>query len=76
MNTNLSEQYLSQPEHFPKLVEHAFGLRTALRKVFLLCDVRGFTVEEAAKTLDITPTVVTLRLDRARREMRVRLGDR
>jgi DNA-directed RNA polymerase specialized sigma24 family protein len=75
MNSNISA-HLSQREDFPKLVAHAFGLRTDLRKVFLLCEVRGYTIEETAKTLGITPTVAILRLDRARREMRARMADR
>jgi len=75
MNGNVSA-HLSQRADFPILVAHAFGLPTELRKVFLLCEVRGYTIEETANTLGITPIVATLRLDRARREMRARLTDR
>jgi DNA-directed RNA polymerase specialized sigma24 family protein len=76
MNSNLSAQYLSRPNEFQRLVMHAFGLRSELRKVFLLCEVRGCTIEETARILGITTTVATLRLDRARREVKARLATR
>jgi len=52
---------------------HALGLLPALRKVFLLCAIQGFTIEEAAAILQISPTAATLRLARARREIDIRL---
>ena len=57
-----------------RIVTHAFGLRPVFRRVFLLCDIQGFTVAEAAAILGISPAAVTTRLDRARREMNVRLA--
>ena len=53
---------------------HAFGLRPVIRRAFLLCDIQGFTVAEAAAILGVSPAAVTTRLDRARREMNVRLA--
>jgi DNA-directed RNA polymerase specialized sigma24 family protein len=67
---------MSERGEFQRIVMHAFRLRPAIRKVFLLCDVRGFTIAETAAVLGISPTVVNLRLDWARREMNVRLHGR
>ena len=74
MNSPLSALYPSQAGEFQKLVMRAFGLRSELRKVFLLCEVRGYTLEEAAKILDISVRAATFRLERARREIKVRLA--
>ena len=57
-----------------RIVMHAFGLRPVIRRAFLLCDIRGFTVAEAAAILGISPAAVIARLNRARREMNVRLA--
>ena len=57
-----------------RIVMHAFTLSSMFRRVFLLCDIQGFTIDEAANTLGISPAAATARLDRARREMNVRLG--
>jgi DNA-directed RNA polymerase specialized sigma24 family protein len=57
-----------------RIVMHAFGLRPVFRRAFLLCDIQGFTVAEAAAILGISPAAVTTRLDRARRELNVRLA--
>jgi DNA-directed RNA polymerase specialized sigma24 family protein len=57
-----------------RIVMHAFGLQPAFRRVFLLCDIRGFTVAEAAAILGIGPAAAETRLDRARREINVRLA--
>lgn len=57
-----------------RIVKHAFRLSPAFRRAFLLCDIQGFTVDEAAGILCISPTAVTLRLNRARRELNVRLA--
>ena len=59
-----------------RIVTHALGLRPVIRRAFLLCDIQGFTVAEAAAVLGISPAAVTARLDRARREMNVRLAVR
>ena len=65
----------SKPGEFQKIVIHAFGLRPAFSKVFLLCDIGGLTVAEAASILGISHAAVTLRLERARRELQARLRD-
>jgi len=57
-----------------RIVMHAFRLPTAFRRVFLLCDIQGMTVDRAADVLGISPAAVRTRLDRARREMNVRLA--
>ena len=44
------------------------------RVVFVLCDVQGFSCEEAAQVLDLTITAVKSRLHRARLNLRERLG--
>jgi DNA-directed RNA polymerase specialized sigma24 family protein len=48
-------------------VMHAFRLRLPFRKAYLLCDVQGFTIDETAAILSISPAAVRIRLDRARR---------
>jgi len=57
-----------------RIVMHAFSLAPALRRAFLLCDIQGFTTAEAAGILGISALAVTIRLERARREMNVRLA--
>ena len=52
----------------------AFSLRPVFRKVFILCAIQGFTIEETAALLRISPAAAALRLARARREIDVRLG--
>jgi len=59
---------------FQRIVLHAFGLRPVYRDVLLLCDIQGFTIDEAAAILDIDPSAVSARLDRARRQLNGRLG--
>jgi DNA-directed RNA polymerase specialized sigma24 family protein len=76
MKTNTVRQEANQPDVFQRIVMHAFGLRPIFRKVFLLCDIRGCSIEETADILRISPTAVTARLMRARREMVIRLGTR
>jgi DNA-directed RNA polymerase specialized sigma24 family protein len=61
-------------EALERIVLHAFGLRPMFRRVFLLCDIQGFTVAKAASILGISSTAATARLERARREMNVRLA--
>jgi DNA-directed RNA polymerase specialized sigma24 family protein len=68
-----SEPKFNEQDAFQKIVMHAFNLPPAFRKTFLLCDIRGFTVEETAAVLRISPLAVTLRLNRARREINLRL---
>lgn len=57
-----------------RIVLHALGLRPLFRRVFMLCDIQGFTVVQVADILGISPAAVTARLDRARREVNVRLA--
>jgi DNA-directed RNA polymerase specialized sigma24 family protein len=77
MNTNDSITRLSTDlDALERIVMHAFGLRPVIRRAFLLCDIRGFTVAEAAAILGISPAAVMARLNRARREMNVRLAVR
>jgi DNA-directed RNA polymerase specialized sigma24 family protein len=51
------------------VVMHALQLRPSSREVFVLCDVQGFSVAEAATILGISSEVIDIRLKRARREM-------
>ena len=75
MNVNKTVMRMAtDQEALEKIVMHAFELLPAFRRVFLLCDIQGFTVEEASAKLGISPDAVTKRLDRARRELNVRLG--
>jgi DNA-directed RNA polymerase specialized sigma24 family protein len=73
-NNNPITRMASDKDALERIVMHAFRLRSAFRKVFLLCDIQGFTVAEAAAILGISPAAATVRLDRARREMNVRLA--
>jgi DNA-directed RNA polymerase specialized sigma24 family protein len=57
------------PTEFQKIVMRAFDLDPMNRDAFLLCDIQGFTIREAAFALEVTPDVLTNRLDRARRHM-------
>jgi DNA-directed RNA polymerase specialized sigma24 family protein len=41
-------------EALERIVLHAFGLRPIFRRVFLLCDIQGFTVAKAASILGIS----------------------
>jgi len=51
------------------VVMHALHLRPALREVFLLCDIQGCSITEAAMMLGIEPDAVVRRLEHARRQM-------
>jgi DNA-directed RNA polymerase specialized sigma24 family protein len=57
-----------------KIVMHDFSLRPAFRRVFMLCDIQGFTVARAAAILGLSNAAVRTRLYRARREMNARLA--
>ena len=61
-------------EALERIVMHAFNLRPMLRRVFLLCDIQGFTIAKAASILGISPVAAMMRLERARREINVRLA--
>ena len=58
---------------FEKMVTHAHFLSPVFRKAFLLCDVRGLTMSETAAILGISLSAVQARLNRARREMQIRM---
>ena len=73
MSKTLSEQYLGSADEFQRLVMHAFSLPSVLRKVFLLCEVRGLPVEQAAEILRIPITMATSRLEEARGEVITRM---
>jgi DNA-directed RNA polymerase specialized sigma24 family protein len=73
MNETLSAQCLGDADEFQRLVMHAFCLPSVLRKVFLLCEVRGLSVEQAAGILRIPTTLVTSRLEEARGEVSARM---
>ena len=47
----------------------ALQLRRSHREVFILCDIRGYSVSEAASILEISEETVVRRLARARDEM-------
>jgi len=74
--TDQLEREVGEQGQFQRVVMHAFGLRPAWREVFLLCDVQGFTIAEAAIILGLGPVVVATRLDQARRQMDTRLQGR
>ena len=69
------------PEELYEGVEVQHLLRSALQKlqpavkiVFVLRDVEGFTTEETAEVLELTQSAVKTRLLRARLELRERLS--
>lgn len=64
----------TQPDELHRILTHAFRMRPALRTVFLLCDIRGLTIAETAALLGIAPIAVSIRLARARGEMKARLA--
>ena len=75
MNVNKTATRMSSDQDaLERIVMHAFALSSTFRRVFLLCDIQGYTVVEAAATLGISPAAVSARLERARREVNVRLG--
>jgi DNA-directed RNA polymerase specialized sigma24 family protein len=51
------------------VIMHALQLSRAYREVFILCDIQGRSVPEAAFILGLDPTTVTSRLEHARRQM-------
>lgn len=65
----------SDPDAVKRSVMQALFLRPIFRRAFLLCDVQGFTVTEAADILGIGPAAVKARLDRARRLLSVRMRE-
>jgi DNA-directed RNA polymerase specialized sigma24 family protein len=57
-------------ETFQALVMQALQLRRIYREVFILCDIKSYTVAETAAILGISEDSVTRRLRRARSQMR------
>jgi DNA-directed RNA polymerase specialized sigma24 family protein len=57
------------PTEFQKTVMRAFDLDALSREVFLLCDVQGFTLREAAFVLGISRDTAEARLENARRDL-------
>jgi DNA-directed RNA polymerase specialized sigma24 family protein len=54
---------------FQALVMQALQLRRIYREVFILCDIRGYSVTETATILGLGEDSVLRRLARARHEM-------
>jgi DNA-directed RNA polymerase specialized sigma24 family protein len=57
------------PTGFQRTVMRAFDLEPHSREVFLLCDVQGFTIREAAFVLGISRDTAEARLENARRDL-------
>jgi RNA polymerase sigma factor (sigma-70 family) len=55
---------------FQALVMQALQLRRAYREVFILCDIKGYTVAETALLLGISEDSVMRRLHRARGQIK------
>ena len=51
------------------MIMHAFQLKRIYREAFILCDIQGRSISEAAFILGAEPSAVSARLDRARRQM-------
>jgi len=51
------------------VVMHAWQLRRDCREVYVLCDIQGCSITEAATNLGINVDVVISRLKRARNQM-------
>jgi len=75
MKRTFSMDETRPPNEFKRVVMRAFDLDPARREVFLLCDIQGFTIGEAAFLLDVNPDVVSMRLNQARRELNERFLD-
>jgi DNA-directed RNA polymerase specialized sigma24 family protein len=71
--TDLSIHQESSQDAFHVVVMHALELRPVFRNVFLLCEIQSFTIDEAATILGISPDAAQLRLDRARRELSIKM---
>jgi DNA-directed RNA polymerase specialized sigma24 family protein len=56
-------------QSFQSAVMRALQLRPIYREVFILCEIKGYSIPEAAAILCISEAVVTRRLRRARGEM-------
>src|SRR6266567_3978722 len=57
------------------LIKALEGLRPALRTVFMLRDIEGLSIDQAAEVLDLSPTAVKARLWRARLQLRELLNE-
>jgi DNA-directed RNA polymerase specialized sigma24 family protein len=63
------EKLLKTSVSLERIVILAFQLLPVFRKAFLLCEIQGLTVAEAAAILRISPQAVAIRLERARKEV-------
>jgi DNA-directed RNA polymerase specialized sigma24 family protein len=63
----------STPEAFQVVVMHALELRPVFRNIFLLCEIQEFSIDQAASILGISSEAARLRLNRARRELSIRM---
>ena len=76
MNARGILQYLSDDQSklpsgmMQAVLMHALQLRQSSREVFLLCDLQGHTISEAATILGISRSVAHRRLRFARRRMK------
>lgn len=57
-------------ETFQAMVMQALQLRRVYREVYILCDIKGYTLAEAAHLLNISEDAAHRRLRRARGQMR------
>jgi RNA polymerase sigma-70 factor (ECF subfamily) len=69
------ERELLRSELRDQIEQAALGLSAEQRAVFLLCDVHGATMAEAAEIVGIVEATVKTRLFRARARMRARLEE-
>jgi DNA-directed RNA polymerase specialized sigma24 family protein len=68
----LTHNKLREEIAFRTILLQAIGLQPMFRKVIVLCEIHGFTVEQAAAILGISPMAVSRRLSRARRVIDIR----
>lgn len=73
--SQLPEDRLLAGEMRERLEAAIQELSPALRSVFLLRDVHGFSTQETAEVLGISPGAVKVRLHRARMRLRERLSE-
>jgi DNA-directed RNA polymerase specialized sigma24 family protein len=66
MENSLSKMRL---QTFQAIVMQALQLRRTYREVFILCEIKGYTVGEAAEILGISAAAAERRLQQARRQM-------
>ena len=72
--SEVKARWLVDPQSAPAgviqaVMLHALQLRQPYREAFILCDIQGRSVPEAAMLLGVQPSAVTSRLVRARRQL-------